>query len=641
MGDPRRAEIGVLGDTVNTAARIMAAAVSAHADAPLAAESTRAAAAHVQDRLRGAVTLAFAPHGMLKLKGKAELLPVFRVVPAQATNRAGSSPGPQSPPSSSAPSSTHAPAVGRPSSDVTACLGAAQAAAEGNLDPGMRIVALLGEAGMGKSHVLRLASKQLRDSSCRHRILYCGATPDSRDQPFLIIGALLSQAIEEGDAKYLQEGRWCGSALPEDALPLKIGASADDTFLAITKLLECFPGVRGSLMNALRCDMPPASQQSDAIALRRLASALLGMSAQRFMPLDQLPLDDAAHIGALVLVIEDAMWADAASLDVLASLLHVETSVALWLSSRPLADSAVSMRSLHSLISAANVRVLQGLSRIQCTGFILTLFPGARYVDAALVGDLLRRTGGSPLFLLQLCELLVRRRVMVVDTRGGEDGAVVIAPALHSYDTTAVPDTVEGVILERLDGLDPRVAEIARAASIEMHGGFVVQDAALLAFGDARTASASAHDDDDALARVPSFFTRLSPGPPVTWGFAHALLQQCVYNAVPVARRRAWHRARAATLIGAVTGNMGGLLPVDLPTGQAVRIASHLQGTGDGAAAAALFLRVAENERRFVDEAAGCPSGACRSAGRRQSIIRSPQGPRAARGCALYAWRSS
>ena len=598
VGDPRRAEISVLGDTVNTAARIMAAAASAHADVPLVAESTRAAAAHVQDRLRGAATLAFAPHGMLKLKGKAELLPVFRVMPVQASTRAGSSPEPQSSPSSSAPASTHTLTVRHSSSDVAACLGAAQAAAEGNVDPGMRIVALLGEAGMGKSHVLRLASEQLRHPSCRHRILFCRATPNSRDQPFFVIGALLSQAIEDGDAKYLKEGRWCGSTLPENTLPLKVDAADDDTFVAVTKLLGSFPGVRDSLMSALRFDISPALQQYDAVALRRLASALLGMSAQR-----NRPLIDAAHGGALVLVIEDAMWADVASLDVLASLLHAETSVALWLSSRPLADS-VSLRSLHSLLSAANVRVLQGLSQIQCSEIILTLFAGARYVDAALVGELLRRTGGSPLFLLQLCELLVRRSVMVLDTRGGEDGAVVIAPALHGYDTTAVPDTVEGVILERLDGLDPRVAEIARAASIEMHGGFLVQDAACLAFGDADTASASAHNDDDALARVPSFFTRLSPGPPVTWGFAHALLQQCVYHAVPVARRRIWHRARAAALKEVVTGDTEGLLPADLPTGLAVRIASHLQGTGDSAAAAALFLRAAEKERRFVDEAA-------------------------------------
>jgi hypothetical protein len=219
-----------------------------------------------------------------------------------------------------------------------------------------------------------------------------------------------------------------------------------------------------------------------------------------------------------------------------------------------------------------------------------------------------------------LCDLLLRRDLLILQDSDSDStdghGAIVTAPSILLHET-AIPDSVEGVVLERLDLLDPRIRELARAGSVEpLQTGFRLDDAGRLVFGDIYRCSA---DDDLALQRATSVFIRLGTATDLrhaSWGYAHALLRDCVYSSIPLRLRRAWHEKRARALIEAALGCGSSVgcaasafitscdsLPATVPPADLVYIAEHLYGAGLSAAAASLFLRAAFATRNFVHEA--------------------------------------
>jgi hypothetical protein len=201
VGDPHRAEISVLGDTVNTAARLMAHAAANRILVPLATETTHAA---VCTRFHSSAAVELEPlDHPLKAKGKASLLSVYRVLrvsysEASSRRRLGLV--------------YDATFVGR-ENDVDAVVCTAIAASEGVTEAVERVAAVFGDSGMGKSHLVQAAATRC-EARLDARTLLCSSSLDTCDQPFLVAGQLLAQVIDHGDAAELHLGRWAGQLIP-------------------------------------------------------------------------------------------------------------------------------------------------------------------------------------------------------------------------------------------------------------------------------------------------------------------------------------------------------------------------------------------------------------------------------------------
>jgi hypothetical protein len=585
VGDPMRGEISVLGDTVNTAARLMAAAAAASLLVPLATESTQTPCLQCG---RNRATVSFEPHGSLKAKGKAEPVATFRVVSAPVEPVEAGLLSPRM--LAAAHSST---GVGR-ELDIAALLGATSAADAGVVDMGARAVVLLGEAGIGKSHIIQAALPRCIDAG--NRVFYAKATHEAREQPFALLGGLLSQLVTY-DHKNTMRRNYTGDSVVRSLL------------LADLQRLTTFPGVSAVLSSLFsdhvhRVDAPSQSNLHDISALHRAAVDFVTKVACSGPNGDK----------PLVFVIEDALWADNPSLEVILAAIARSTNIALWISSRPPAaedHACANSSSFSALLSASSIRLVTGFDDCQCAQLVRGFFPSVEDVDDALITELQKRTGGSPLFLVQLCESLMKRGLIYATTKGrgaDDDGRsmVVGAPSLPA-DVVGL-GTFEDIVLERIDRLVPRLRELVRAGSIERDVGFSVSGAAELAFGcDADLSEASVCQFEQMLAREPSLFCRTGEEGSSMWTFTHSLVQQCVYGSVSVGHRRNWHKIRASELsvaAGASSATSNALLPLDTATAIVVRVGAHYEGAGEKRCAALLFLQAAEKERRYVHEVA-------------------------------------
>jgi class 3 adenylate cyclase/tetratricopeptide (TPR) repeat protein len=254
-------------------------------------------------------------------------------------------------------------------------------------------------------------------------------------------------------------------------------------------------------------------------------------------------LEALAGEGPLVLVVEDAQWADAELLAFLGHLVEWAEGVPLLLvvTARPEFTSkapefgaearTVTPLALSPLDDADTAALLAGLLN-------------ATLVDAGLQARLLERVGGNPLFAEQVVRLLteegrLRRRGRVVElTIPGE---------------LPVPDSLSALITARLDTL-PRQDKA------------LLGDAAVLGriFWSGAVAALAGRDEEEvrrslrALARA-GFVARL-PRSGMTgqaeYRFAHALVRDAAYAGLPRAVRGARHLA-AADWLEAQTGDRG------------------------------------------------------------------------------------
>lgn len=211
-----------------------------------------------------------------------------------------------------------------------------------------------------------------------------------------------------------------------------------------------------------------------------------------------------------LLVIEDLHWAGPPMLADLASLAEAvrDAAALLVLTARPEAQAAESAAWAAIAQAVATGIDLRPLSEAESLD-LATRFGG---LDADCRRVCVHRAAGNPLFLEQL---------LLDAQRGG----------------TGVPATVQATVLARLDRLAPGLRRIVEAASVLGQRFAVATLSHLL--------EAPAGDGCAELAR-----TRLMRPDEAGWRFAHVLIQEAVYEALPAALRRDLHRRAAAWFAG-------------------------------------------------------------------------------------------
>lgn len=327
-------------------------------------------------------------------------------------------------------------------------------------------------------------------------------------------------------------------------------ARSDATVLTCTAppLAEPFP--LGPIVDGIRRlspDRPPTGLTPIAGALRPLFPEWSDLLPAALDPLDTAGATRHRVFRALtelfdrlevsVLVLEDAHWADTATLELLLTLVSTgagDRSLVVTYRPTEVAESAPLLR-LTSRAPAGMTRVritLMPLS-VEETGRLVGSMFGSDQVSTGFAAFLHERTDGVPLAVEECVRLLADRRDIV--RREGQWVRRVL-------DRLAVPATVRDSVLERLVRLPPAARGALEAAAVLAApvDADLVAEVADLSEDDAR--------DGVAAALSSGLMQETSAG---RFAFRHALDAQAVDEAMPASRRRDLH-ARATTALDRV-----------------------------------------------------------------------------------------
>jgi class 3 adenylate cyclase/tetratricopeptide (TPR) repeat protein len=474
VGSDLRLAYTVMGDTVNTAARLQDAARSGQIF--VSRETWRLTHAAFD----------FTPLEPLTVKGKREPLPAYelvraRLLPAKTRGLHELSPA----------------FVGR-QEELNALLDASRGLEDGH----GAIITLAGEAGIGKSRLLAEWRQRLGE---RVRWLEgrCFAhTVSLSFGPFLDL--LRRKVGITGEQSEAEARAWLHETM-ERVFPGDLEAHA-----IFTHLLALRPSPQEE---AVLAHLPA---QSLRLRLFSLVERYYARLAQR---------------RPTVLVIEDLQWTDTSSLELLEHLFAVtgRTQLIVVCTFRHEREGAPAELLAHLEAHHRELHVsrwLGPLSETHSTEMVERLLSTPELPEAlrALIS---RRAEGNPFFVEELLRSLIDRGVLV---RGG--GGWSVTPLLH---TLKVPDTLQGVLMARLDRLPAETKWLAQQASV-IGRIFLYRVLAHLAGSTATTHADLGHLEREDLIR------ERTREPELEYIFKHALTQDVAYQSLLAPRRKELHR---------------------------------------------------------------------------------------------------
>jgi class 3 adenylate cyclase/tetratricopeptide (TPR) repeat protein len=354
-----------------------------------------------------------------------------------------------------------------------------------------QVVALVGEAGVGKSRLVY----ECIHSHCTQgwRVLEAASVSYGKATPYFPVLDLLKRyaQVDDHDDPRTIRAKITGHVLTLDE-------TLQETLPALLSLLEALP----EDSPFLHLD-PPQRRQRTLAALQRLL------------------LRDS-QIQPLLLVFEDLHWIDS------------ETQALL--------DSLVERLPTAQLLLLVNYRpeYQHGWgSKTYYTQLRLDPLPStsAAEVLQALLGDdpslaplkqlLIARTEGNPFFLEESVRTLVETGVLV--------GAPGVYRLVKPLDSLQVPATIQAVLAARIDRLPPEEKRLLQTAAVI---GTEVPFALLRAIADVPE-DALHHGLAHLQAAEFLYETRLFPEP--EYAFKHALTHEVAYNSLLLERRRGLH----------------------------------------------------------------------------------------------------
>jgi class 3 adenylate cyclase/tetratricopeptide (TPR) repeat protein len=353
-----------------------------------------------------------------------------------------------------------------------------------------RFVTVTGEAGIGKSRLLHEFRATLDTDLVSCVQGRCQA--DGGGVPYLPFVEILRGGLGLGEAGP-------GGVLASTVARIReIGAELEE-FIPFYLHLLSVPGAEFRMPRDLDGD-------SLRLAFREALAAILTLSARR---------------RPIVVLVEDAHWADDASRSVLEDLADLVSGHRLMV--------VVTTRPRYGRVwRAADQPTSIQLLPLDPTSLVVLLKAFLRVQDLTEgLGALLQeRTGGNPFFLEEICTALVEEGAIRIE--GGE------ARPSGPLQMLDLPDSIEAVIRARLDRLDRNARDVLRLASVvgrEFTRGILEQTV---------TDGARLPEALDALKAAGLVQqTRIVPEP--TYRFKHVLTREVAYASLLEHQRRDLH----------------------------------------------------------------------------------------------------
>jgi class 3 adenylate cyclase/ABC-type transport system substrate-binding protein len=476
VGAGSRIEYGVAGDTVNTAARLQSAA---EPGTVLVSEGTRRQVDPLFD---------WAAARTLQLKGKAAPViarPVLRLRDGVASHE------------------TASPLVGR-ERELTEARQIFQELAAGRGS----ILFIVGEPGIGKS---RLASELRQissdDSECEWLDGRCVSYGQSL--PYWPYRDLLRNWLE------------VTAADPEVKLRITLRRKTEALFPS--QFLEVYPYLATIVGLNLEADA----------AARLAALSAESLQYRTFEVFSEL-VAMMAKSRPVVVAIDDLHWADPTSLALTERLFDLieDAPVLLTIGQRPETDhpswqlKEKAAREYRHRFHELPLKPLAAGSEEE----LLTALIGKDAVPQEFAERLLGYAEGNPFYLEQMVRSLIDRGTLARD-----DGHW----RLTSSTSLEIPETLEGVIIARIDRLQPEWRDVITSASV-LGRSFSLQLLQAVTGNELSSLRKSVHH----LLRLDLLREEAAGQQPV-YSFKHALIQEAAYRTLLAAKRSALHRQAA------------------------------------------------------------------------------------------------
>ena len=361
-----------------------------------------------------------------------------------------------------------------------------------------RVVLISGEPGIGKSRLATALSEHMGTEPHTRLRYFCSPHhQDSALHPFITqLERAAGFAREDtGEAKLAKLDALLGQPDPENA----------ETVGLVADLL--------SVPSAGRYPVPPQDPQ------RRREATLAALVAQ---------IGRLAQANPVLMIFEDAHWADASSLELLDRAVErlPLLPVLLIVTYRPeFAPPWIG----QVAVTAIALSRLGGREAAALAGNIA----GGKRLPKDILDRIIERTDGIPLFIEELTKSLIDGGML----REGAGGYALAGPLSE----LAIPSSLQASLLARLDRLAPvrEVAQIGAAIGREFSHEFLA--------AVARRSKAQLTDALDQLTAAGLVLRRGSP-PRASYVFKHALVQDAAYSTLLRGPRQEMH-ARIADVL--------------------------------------------------------------------------------------------
>jgi class 3 adenylate cyclase/tetratricopeptide (TPR) repeat protein len=325
-----------------------------------------------------------------------------------------------------------------------------------------------------------------------------------------------------------------------------------------------------------------------AAEVEPLLGAVLGLTGGEEDPSEELQrrIHDAVALvlgrlaveGPVVVCVDDAHWADASSLALVERLLELcdEEPVLLVLCARAEREGAwwrTRERVLRELPHRARELALEALGET-VDAALLEALVGAGTLPDELARRLLARAEGNPFYLEELVHSMV------------DAGALVPANGGLAFDRDVpveVPETVEKVVLARIDRLDAEAREVLAAAAV-LGRQFTLGLLEAVASDPRAIRGALRTLQRAELVREGARW------PEPVFRFRHSLIQEAAYRSLLRRRRQELHRRAAEGIEGQGAERADALVGM---------LALHWEAAGDDERALTAHRRAAEAALRL------------------------------------------
>ena len=312
-----------------------------------------------------------------------------------------------------------------------------------------------------------------------------------------------------------------------------------------------------------------AAPLAAGVTLRRLTKEAIGAL-----------IAQTSRARALLLVLEDWHWSDEASDEVLRYLQALVPShrMLIVLTHRPATP-------LHGLDAARPDLVRLGPLADDDSFDLVRNRLGAANVPERLARLVQQRAGGNPFFIEEICN-------------GLRLDAAALAEGWPGTEDVAIPETIQGMIRNRLDDLERGAREAALSAAV------IGRDFSLRLLLEVHDDREGLEDDLDRL-KARDLIHQTGVLPEVWYRFKHALTQVVAYEALSPARRRALHeragRAIERLYAGRIDEHVESLARHFASAADAERAVQYLEQAGDKAARAHAIAAAVGHYRQAIE----------------------------------------